>query len=260
VQSKPRILFIDIETAPHTGYFWALFKQNIALSQIKETGRTLCLAWRWMGSGKGTGYVSELDGREAMLTKAHELLSEADIVVTYNGDKFDVPTLNKEFIETGRSPPAPHKSVDLYKTAKRKFRFASNKMDHLAKRLGLPVKVRHQGFELWVQCMAGEPKAWSKMERYNKRDVVILEKLYERMLPWIVNHPNVTLYQNDAAGTAKPACPNCGSKKVQARGTTITRSVVYKRFHCTSCWTWSRSRLADKSVPGRSPSLVGVGA
>lgn len=254
----PKILAIDIETAPHTAYVFGLFKQNIAINQIRETGRTLCFAWKWLrgGEDKAIGYVSELDGREAMLKKAHELLDEADIVVTYNGKKFDVPTLNKEFLESAIGPPSPYKQVDLYTVARSQFRFASNKMDHLAKQLGIKTKVRHSGFGLWVRCMEGDKKAWEKMKRYNKRDVLILDKLYDRLLPWIKSHPNVTLY-TQPIGSVLPtpvvnrphgyACPQCGSHKVQRRGTAYARTQTYARYYCTSCTSWSRERVCSKA-------------
>jgi predicted RNA-binding Zn-ribbon protein involved in translation (DUF1610 family) len=196
--------------------------------------------------------MSELDGRTDMLEKAHELLNEADIVVTYNGRKFDVPTLNKEFLEGGWNPPAPYKQVDLYQTARRQFRFASNKMDHLAKSLGFRTKVRHSGHELWVRCMEGDEAAWKTMQRYNKRDVLILDKLYHRMLPWIVGHPNVALFTDPVEDVC---CPNCGSKKVQRRGMAKTKTLAYHRYQCTACGSWSRARRFDKTV--EAPKVVG---
>lgn len=238
--TAPKILALDIETAPHTAHVWSLWKQNVSLSQLRETGRVLCVAWKWIGESGPVHYISEVHGKQKMLDTVHALLDETDIVVTYNGKKFDLPTLNKEFLESGYSPPAPYKQVDLYLTARSKFRFASNKMDHLAKQLGIKTKVRHSGHELWVRCMEGDPKAWLKMARYNKRDVMILCKLYEKMLPWIGNHPNVNLYiPTKKANT--PSCPSCGSCKLHSRGVATNKSYSYIRYQCTSCGSWSRS-------------------
>lgn len=243
----PKILFIDIETAPHTAHVWSLWKQNVGLSQLMETGRVLCFAWKWYGEKGPVQYISENAGRGIMLDKAHALLDEADIVVTYNGKKFDIPTLNKEFLEGGYSPPAPYKQVDLYSVARTRFRFASNKMDHLAKQLGIKTKIRHSGHELWVRCMEGNEKAWLKMERYNKRDVLILHKLYERMLPWIGGHPNVNLFIDPSSD--KPCCPSCGSGKIHSRGHATSKSYSYVRYQCTSCGSWSKGNKHDRTVP-----------
>jgi DNA polymerase elongation subunit (family B)/predicted RNA-binding Zn-ribbon protein involved in translation (DUF1610 family) len=249
---QPKILAIDIETAPHTAHVWQLWQQNVGLSQLMETGRVLCFAWKWINEKGKVEYISELGGRGEMLDKAHALLDEADIVVTYNGKKFDIPTLNKEFLEGGYAPPAPYKQVDLYRVARSKFRFASNKMDHLAHRLGLKTKIRHSGHELWVRCMAGDKKAWLKMERYNKRDVLILDHLYRRMLPWIGGHPNVGLFTEPSGKSL--TCPSCGSTKIHSRGFATTRSFVYRRYQCTSCGSWSKATHREKAV--EAPKVV----
>src|SRR5690606_12258687 len=144
----------------------------------------------------------------------HSLMEEADIIITYNGNKFDLPILNKEFILNGLTPPAPYKSVDLLKVVRRQFRFTSNKLDYVCGALGLDTKVEHKGMSLWVGCMDGDAKSWKIMERYNKRDVKILEQLYEVLLPWIPNHPSVPLYRCDES----LACNTCGSHNVQRRG------------------------------------------
>ena len=249
---SPKILGIDIETAPHTAYVWGLFQETVPIQRLIDTGRTLCFAWKWINEPGNVSFIDERAGRGILLDRAHELLNEADIVVTYNGKKFDLPTLNKEFLEGGYSPPAPYKQVDLYQTAKREFRFASNKMDHLAKELGIRTKVKHNGFELWVRCMEGDSAAWKTMERYNKRDVLILDKLYHRLLPWIRNHPNAALYDDDGELNV---CPSCASTKLEKRGLAKTTTYTYQRFQCKSCGRWSRSRSRDKASP--TPKVVG---
>ena len=65
-------------------------------------------------------------GKKKMLKEIHAMLDEADVVVTFNGDKFDLKILNQEFLMAGLGPASPYKSVDLYKVVKRKFRFTSN--------------------------------------------------------------------------------------------------------------------------------------
>lgn len=167
-----------------------------------------------------------------MLEGIHKLLDEADVVVHYNGIKFDIPTLNKEFIKHDMTPPAPYKQIDLLRVARREFRFQSNKLGYVAEHLGVGQKVKHEGFKLWVDCMNGDDKAWRKMEKYNKGDVIVLEGVYEKMLPWIRNHPNVGLYDKNAS------CTSCGSNKYQQRGVARTKTVTYQRYQCSDCGTW----------------------
>jgi hypothetical protein len=242
-----KILGLDIETAPHTVYAWGLFKQNINLQQIIETGRVMCFAWKWYDTeNEDVGFSAEwADGsitarrHLTMVKKAHSLLTEADVVLHFNGERFDLPTLNKEFIEAGLGPPAPYQQIDLLKVARRHYRFASNKLDHLLQELGIGEKVRHSGFEMWVDCMNGVAAAQAEMETYNREDVAQMELLYERMLPWIDTHPNHALY-NDAL---EPQCPTCGSTSLQKRGFQYAKTQKYQRFCCNDCGAWSRDRF-----------------
>lgn len=189
-----------------------------------------------------------------MLSKIHSLLGEADCVVTYNGMRFDVPILNKEFLIHGFLPPAPFKQVDLYKVARSRFRFASNKLDWVAQSLGLGSKVRHKGFELWIECMNGDPKAWEQMEKYNVQDVVLLEKVYDRLLPWITNHPSFGAYSR--TGDDSLVCTNCGSGNFQYRGYAVAKTLRYRRAQCKDCGKWLRSNKSD--TPRGSDKLIGV--
>ena len=243
--SEIRILMLDIETAPHLAAVWGLWQQNVATNQIIKPGYTLCWAAKWYGE-KEVMFSSILDGHRNMVQKAHKLLTECDAVCHYNGTKFDIPTLNKEFLLLHLKPPSPYKQVDLLKTARSRFRLASNKLDYVASQLGLGSKVAHKGFDLWLECMAKNREAWRTMRRYNKHDVVLLERVYERLLPWIKGHPNLSVYDGSRV------CPNCGSEKNQARGYAVMQAKRYRRFQCRACGSWHRSQTAEKSEKGET--------
>lgn len=233
-----KILLLDIETSPNTAHVWGLWQQNVGLSQLLESSYTLCWSAKWLGE-KGTIFSSlEREDGISMMEKLWELLNEADAVVHYNGSKFDIPTINKEFLQLGLSPPSPYKQIDLLRVCKKQFKFPSNKLEYVAQKLGLGGKVRHKGHELWIKCMNNDLVAWRKMERYNKQDVRLLEKLYKRLLPWIDSHPNHALYTD----LTNPVCPNCGSHRLQKRGIAYTRVGQYQRFYCLSCGRWPRGR------------------
>jgi DNA polymerase elongation subunit (family B) len=238
-----KILALDIETAPNTCHVWGLFKQNIGINQIISTGRVMCFAAKWIGEKDGVVFRSEVHhGHYETICEAHRLIEAADAVLSYNGERFDLPTLNKEFLKYGLPPPAPFSHIDLLKVAKRRFRFTSNKMDHLAQELGLGHKTRHPGHEMWIQCMEGDLKAWKLMERYNRQDVNLLEKIYKKMLPWIDTHPNAGLYLKSEA--VDPTCTNCGSSCVHSRGLQRNKTNVYIRYRCEDCGTWMRGRYS----------------
>jgi DNA polymerase elongation subunit (family B) len=173
----------------------------------------------------------------------------ADMIVTYNGNRFDIPTLNKEFLLHGIPMPAPTKQMDLYPIAKRRFRFPSHKMDYLATQLGIAGKTKHEGFNLWVKCMHNEPAAWKTMEEYNRNDVVILEGIYNRLLPWLPN-------QGHAVRNDNLVCPNCESRKFNQRGYQYTQVAKYVRFQCLECYHWFRTTANE--LPRREIKVVSI--
>lgn len=234
-----RLLLVDIETAPNLATVWGLWNQNISINQLIKPGYTLCWAAKWHGE-KEIMFESIVTGERRMIRRIHKLLDEADAVCHYNGTKFDIPTLKKEFLISGLRPPSPSKQIDLLKTVRKEFRLASNKLDFVAKELGLGKKTKHKGHELWLECMAKDKKAWTTMERYNKQDVVLLEKLYKRLLPWIGGHPNLS------AMYAAECCPTCASKSKQSRGHITLDAGRYRRFQCNDCGKWYRSTKSEK--------------
>lgn len=238
---------LDIETRPNLAYVWGLWDQNVGLNQLVESGELLCFAAKWHGQKNIIFYSTHHNGKEEMVRAAHELLSEADVVIHYNGDRFDLPHLNREFLEFGLEPPAPYASIDLLKAVKRKFRFPSNKLDYVVQKLNIGAKVSTGGFELWTQCLAGSDKAWNQMRKYNKHDVVVTEKLYDKLRPWVPSHPSVGLYEGFA-----DSCPACGSDVLHPRGRAYTSMGVYQRFVCDDCGKWSRGnkRIESSNLRG----------
>lgn len=236
-----KILLLDIETAPNLVHVWGLWNQNVSLNQIMASGYVLCWAAKWRGDGDDQIMFDSIhrSGPKRMLNRIHNLLDKCDACVTYNGRSFDLPTLNKEFVQRGFKPPSPYKSIDLYITAKKIFRFPSNKLEYIARALGLGGKVKHEGHELWVKTMAGDKDAWARMEEYNRGDVILLDGLYTELMPWIPSHPNVALY--DHAGFS---CPTCGGVNLQFRGYAYTSVNEYRRLRCSDCGRWSREAMA----------------
>ena len=251
--SNMKILGIDIETSPNTGYFWALFKQNIQLNHLIDTSRVMCFSAMWFGTSSPLEdyiqFESEYPRRhDVMIRRAWKLLNDADVIVHFNGTSFDLPKLNVEFIKVGMPPPSPYQQVDLLKVARQQFRFTSNKMDHLLDVLGLGHKVRHSGFTMWKDCMERPTKeTWAMMQKYNMGDIVGLELLYYRMLPWIKMHPNHALFQEDGENPIVPLCPNCGSEDVHKDGFAYTKTQKYQRYECRGCHTWPRARVSESA-------------
>lgn len=245
-----KILLLDLETSPNTAYVWGMFKENIPLERLIETSTILCWSAKWLGENMVFFDSIQKHSEKELLLNIHNLLEEADAVVTYNGNSFDLPVLNKEFLLNKFPPPAPYKSIDLYQTVKKTFRFTSNKLDHITDMLNVGRKVKTT-FNLWVDCMNGKASAWKQMKEYNINDVFLLEAAYLEIRPWIKGHPNYNQY------TEVPCCPNCGSTSYTKRGFYYSAEMKYQRFKCKDCKTWFRNTKAidSKSLEERFKGL-----
>lgn len=233
----PNLLVLDIETAPNVAYVWRLFKESIPLARLSESGEVLCVSYKWHGRGRPQNFSLHNHGKKGMLDGVHALLDKADGVIHYNGQNFDIPWIQGEFVREGMGPPSPFQHIDLLRTVRSQFRFPSNKLDYVAGELLGEHKASHEGFELWVKCMAGDEAAWRTMIRYCNKDVALTERLYDRLLPWIPGHPHVGLID----GLELTNCPQCGSGNVGRNGWSYTKLGQYQRWQCRDCGKWSRS-------------------
>jgi ribosomal protein S27AE len=232
-----RVLVYDIETSPNLGYVWGKWDQNVL--QFEHEWEILCFAYKWLGEREvhAVSREGQPDDRQ-VVTQLRNLFDEADVTVTHNGKAFDKKKANTRLIVHGLTPPSPYREVDTLQVARRQFAFNSNKLDDLCRMLGLPRKKQTGGFKTWLGCMADDPKAWERMVRYNKADVVILERLYLRMRPWVVNHPNLNLDRPEA-------CPRCGHGVLIARGWKTAAVTRRRSFQCKKCGGYSAGRTVD---------------
>ena len=242
-----KLLFLDLETTPMTAHTWGLWQQNIGLNQIVESTEVMCFGARWYGQKKVIFRSTHHHGKKGMLEELHALMDEADIVCGWNSASFDHKHIRREFLEAGMLPPSPTKDLDLMRVVKSQFKFPSNKLDYVAQRLGVGAKVKHSGFELWLQCMSGDNKAWKEMQKYQEQDVNLLIDLYEKLRPWIKNHPSYPIHNNKEDG-----CPACGSNKLQRRGYDRTNTAVYQRLQCQTCGKWMRGTKRESASTMRS--------
>lgn len=244
-----RILALDIELSPNLAHVWSLWNVNVGLPQLIESAEMICFAAKWLGEEE-VEFWSLNDGKTEMVSRAHELLDQADVVLHYNGRKFDIPHLNREFLLAGLAPPSPYQQIDLYAAVRKRFRFPSNKLQYVATALGLEGKQETGGHELWIKCMAGDADAWAVMAAYNIQDVLLLEQLHGRLLPWLPSYPNRTLID----GTE--GCPACGArKKMVARGYAYTGVSKFRRYVCTACGKWTRDARRVDTTDQREVAL-----
>lgn len=248
------VLICDTETSPNAVDTWGLRDQNISINQIRKPGALLCFAAKWLDRPDDEVIFDSVNEstRRQMVKHLHSLYSDADAVIGYNSIAFDTKVVNKEFLLQDMAPVAPFKQIDLLRTMRQNFRFASNKLDFVTQQLELGQKTHHQGHGLWTMCEAGDPDAWALMKKYNMQDVLLTEKLYRRVLPWIKNHPNRNNYDEVPA---RPTCPSCGGVHLQQRGFARTVAQRYRRYQCLDCGTWTRDAFKENTRDDRERIL-----
>jgi len=257
--NQPRILILDIETAPLLASVWRIWDENIGLNQINSDWHLLSFSAKWVGSSKiiyaDQSRAKRIEDDTRLLAIVHKLLCEADIVVAHHGKKFDLPKLNARFITNGFQPPSPYKIVDTREVAAKTFGFTSNKLEFLSSVLCTKKKLAHRkfaGFELWKQCLAGNQAAWAEMKKYNIRDVEALEELYLKFRPWQqVNSPNFSVFNSSEV----EQCPKCGSENIQRNGFICLTVGKYQRFKCGDCGAWARSGVLANTKEKRKAML-----
>lgn len=258
-QKSLKILLLDIETAPMKAYVWKRWKENISLDQTISEWFMLCWSAKWLYSEETMGecltpdeVANEDDSR--IMRKLWTLLDEAVVVVTHNGNKFDLPKINSRLLMNDLPPYKPVFSVDTCKVCKYTFGFSSNKLDALAGYFGFDHKLKTD-FDLWKKCMEGDEESLNYMLEYNKMDVIILEDVYLKLRPYIKGHPNTNLFMAEQGSY----CCSCGSKDIEeVEGKYYYTSVgKYKLYRCSHCGSLSRGREAVNRIKDIELTSVG---
>lgn len=244
---RHRILLFDIENAPMLSYIWQLRTDYVSPTFV--TKRSFLLSWAAKWADQKTVKSDVLDTHEAkrqddrrIVKSLGDLVRQADIVVAHNSDRFDVPVLAGRLLQLDEEPLGPVRTIDTLKLAKRTFKLASNRLDFIARAVGVETKI-DTSFDLWERCYRGESNALKQMRRYNKQDVVVLEQVFDRLKPHAKGLPRLV----DGGYEGERVCPYCGEESLQKRGYHRTNASTFQRWHCQECGRWSRSRSAEKT-------------
>lgn len=235
----PKVLVLDIETAPIVAWCWGIWDQNVGLNQIKSDWHLLSFSAKWLGDSPNKIVYADqrnakvIEDDRPLLDKVWKLLDECDILITQNGKKFDTKKLNARFVLNGMPAPSSYKQIDTLVIAKKHFGFTSNKLEYMSDKLCVKYKKqtkrKYAGFELWKECLAGNREAWNEMKHYNQYDILSLEELYYKLIPWD-STINFALYYDNEIRTC-----TCGSEEFKHNGFHYTPSGKFQRFRCTKC-------------------------
>lgn len=244
-----KVLTLDIETAPNIGLSWGIYDQNIP--KVVQQGYILGFAWKWLGKKKvHSCYIWDFDRYSHEPTndievakKWLEVVNQADVVVGHNSIQFDNKMMMAAVMRHRLPPPEPFANFDTKTSIKRVAKFDSNKLDDLGERFGIGRKMKHEGINLWWDCMNNKLAAKKKMVAYNKQDVKLTEDLYLYERPYALNHPALNVIESRPEG-----CPKCGGKMNAGMKYRATNTNLYQYFRCMSCGGMAKSRIPEPKV------------
>lgn len=244
----PKVLIFDIETSylETTIKHWDSHVSDYIPHDkmtIKEWS-ILAFAAKWLDDKKviyhdNRNKKNKRDDKQ-LVQKLARLLDEADIIITKNGKRFDEKMFNARCAKHDIQIPSPYRHLDIEQVVRRKFKLVSYSLDYLCNFFNTKhKKLKHGNFPgmvLWDECLNGNKKAWTEMERYNKHDVLSSEDVYHKVKKWDKSISFQTYNDNEYI-----QC-NCGSTRLQKRGYNYSNVGKYQRFQCLDCGSWFSSK------------------
>lgn len=236
-RATARILIFDVERIEgHASVrFWdrGQFKNGWFPSDCVITPpRIICYGARWYGEDeimlRGEW---ERGGHRKLITDLWQLIEAADITVTHNGDRADLPWFRESLPQYGLKFPKPPKSVDTYKVMRQAFpSYHSKSMVETAKFLGVPLgKVGHWSRALADAAAAKDPDAIAELMEYQAGDVILQGAVYDALRGYIPNHPHIT-----TDGDTK-VCNQCGSLDLKPNGDALAVVQLRAAYRCRNC-------------------------
>lgn len=234
---KIKRLLIDIEVSPNIGFFWQSgYKLNIGYENIIHERAIICVCYKWEGEKRV--YSLRWDAKKSdksLLKELVPVLDQATELVMHNGDSFDLKWIRTRALLHGLKMTPRYVTIDTLKYARSRFRFNSNRLDYLAKFLGIGAKV-HTGFDLWKSIVLDKSEpAMKKMIRYCKGDVILLEKVFEKMKNHLPAKTHVTGVKID--------CPECGGRTKISKTRLSAGGVKTFQRSCNSCGKYHTSSI-----------------
>jgi uncharacterized protein YprB with RNaseH-like and TPR domain len=174
-----KVAFLDIETT--------------RLVATKGLGFILCCSMKLSGQKEvHTVRIDDSPGYKKCLYNDTECVSgiadwandvDPDVIVTFNGDYYDIPYINTRRLGAGRKALPPVRYLDHWKTCRYNLRLHSNSLDALATHLGVPHKKTRFDPDVWQKAAYGNREAMDLIVHHCELDVVVLEECHDRVLP-----------------------------------------------------------------------------
>lgn len=229
-------LFFDIETSPMIAYTWRIgYKLNLGYHNVIEDWKIICVSYKWEHESEVKTLTWDKNKCDKqLLIDFIKVMNEADESIAHNGDKFDIKKIRTRCLFHRVDAFPKYKTLDTLKKAKTGFNFPNNRLDTIAQWLGVGSKLKHRGFDMWLDVMKGCKKSLQEMVDYCEVDVEVLEEVYHTIQPYIEHNNHLAVLE----GGEKSDCPNCASENTALEKDIVTKVGTIKRLMtCTDCKT-----------------------
>ena len=213
-----------------------------------DAGWIMVISYKWYGEDKVYTITRKsptkwartvFDDKEICKTFA-KVFETADMHVTWNGTRFDVPFLQTRMLKHGLGilPPVPHE--DGLRTARKSLKMRRS-LDNIQKFFGLGTKKEDMNLtKVWIPAALGNPEALKQVIKRCESDVLLLEEAYTLLRPLSKVHPNVALIDKPKDAELKK-CRICNGGPLQKRGTIPALRHYRLKYQCMNCKAWSSS-------------------
>ena len=210
-----------------------------------DFGIVLCVGFLEVGKTKAEvlnilDYVDEdnfdlIRAEKLLLKDVSTRLLDCDVWLTHFGTWYDINFVNSRLIYH-RLPilPPTYSHIDTWKISRNRLKLRNNRLITISEFLGTKNEKDAIRPEQWLRALSGHRSSMNYIVGHCRRDVKVLAEVYNRIKPLVIDHPNKGLL--DGRG----GCSVCGAKRIQSRGTYVTRTRKYQRYQCQKCGAWSK--------------------
>lgn len=227
---KIKRLFFDIETSPNIGLFWEPgYNISITHENIVKERAIICIGYKWAGDKKVKVLTWDSNQNDAkMLKEFIPIMNEADELVAHNGTDFDIKWIRTRALKHG-IPVMPNYTIqDTIKLSRSRFKFNSNALDYISQFLSVGKKIG-TAYDMWKKVLLNnDRKELKKMVAYCKHDVLLLERVWNKLHTYVAPISNFATHNNH--------CPECNSSNIKVNKKRITAAGAKKiTFQCNDC-------------------------
>jgi len=220
---KPKIVLWDLETF---GFDFRADKGFILCGSYRELGGPIHTISR-----KNLG--RDMWNDKEVCKRLYDVLVKADMWVTHNGRRFDIPFLNTRLLKHNLAPLPPVPHFDTCEVIWKRLKMSA-RLENVQKFFKFRSKKTDLWLETWAKAAAGNVKALKYVINHCEADIRVLAAGYKKLRVLGYRYPNMAALFED-----NQRCPYCGKTNTsQRRGWNLAKVRRSQRFQCRACRGW----------------------